>query len=109
MLRTAICLTSLFSLVTISAASANQIPLNKQEIQQQIATASIPFVANQGQTDSQVKFYAQTLVGNVFVACGRVRLYIPCRRRIEPSMPPCVKLSAAVYKVWSEKICRLSQ
>ncbi|MDO8413861.1 MAG: SBBP repeat-containing protein [Gallionellaceae bacterium] len=66
MLRTAICLTSFF-IFTLPAASANQLPLTKPAVQQQIAGISIPFVTNKGQTDSQVKFYAQTLGGSVFV------------------------------------------
>ena len=47
------------------ASSANT--PSKADVQAKLRGLTIPFVANQGQTDKQVQFYAQTFGGTVFV------------------------------------------
>ncbi len=37
------------------------------EARQKLAKVQIPFIANQGQSDQEVKFYAPTFAGTVFV------------------------------------------
>ena len=37
------------------------------EARQKLAKVQIPFIANQGQSDKEVKFYARTFAGTVFV------------------------------------------
>ncbi len=39
----------------------------KEEIVQKTRTLQIPFIANNGQVDKQVNFYAKTFGGTVFV------------------------------------------
>ena len=48
----------------------NQVELTeakKVEVSAKMATMRIPFIANQGQLDEQVAFYAKTFGGTVFV------------------------------------------
>ncbi|HEX3033822.1 MAG TPA: SBBP repeat-containing protein [Thermodesulfobacteriota bacterium] len=44
-----------------------QEPINKAELNHKIAKLHIPFITNQGQTDEEVKFYANTFGGTVFI------------------------------------------
>ena len=46
------------------AGSQSAVPA---EARQKLAKVQIPFVANQGQSDKEVKFYARTFAGTVFV------------------------------------------
>ena len=41
--------------------------LDKSEVSTRIQKLSIPFILNQGQTDKEVKFYARTFGGTIFV------------------------------------------
>lgn len=47
--------------------SQRQVPSNEAGVNQQIAKLHIPFIANQGQADEKVSFYAHTFGGTVFV------------------------------------------
>lgn len=52
----------------VNLTSENEaLQVKKQEIARQIKTIQIPFIANNGQVDKQVKFYASTFGGTVFV------------------------------------------
>ncbi len=47
--------------------------LSNTEVVQKIKKLQIPFIANNGQTDDQVRFYANTFGGTVFVTeCGKI-------------------------------------
>jgi len=45
----------------------NVLDISKQNISNNIAKLSIPFILNEGQMDEQVKFYANTFAGTVFI------------------------------------------
>ncbi len=52
----------------VNLTSENEaLQVKKQEIARQIKRIQIPFIANNGQVDKQVKFYASTFGGTVFV------------------------------------------
>jgi len=45
----------------------NVLDNTKQNISNTVGKLSIPFIPNQGQMDEQVKFYANTFAGTVFI------------------------------------------
>src|SRR5713101_6571020 len=51
----------------LSGPGTKPATINKAVVSQKLATLQIPFIANQGQRDPQVKFYAPTLSGTTFV------------------------------------------
>jgi len=55
-------------------------PDKVKDVHQRLATMQIPFVANQGQTDARVKFYAQTFGGTVFVTTEGELVYALVQR-----------------------------
>ncbi len=52
-----------------------------ERIRERLADLALPFVANAGQTDAAVAYYAPTLAGTVFVTCdGRIVYSLPGKR-----------------------------
>lgn len=53
---------------------------SKEEVAQKIQTLKMPFIANEGQVDDRVEFYANTLGGTVFVTThGEIVYALPKR------------------------------
>lgn len=57
----------LFLAQSLLAGNEDMIRLSKERVAQTVQKLSIPFVANCGQVDRKVKFYANTFSGTFFV------------------------------------------
>ena len=62
---------------TILAEQENKGKPSKAEVMQKTKKLQMPFIANEGQTDERVMFYAHTFGGTVFVT-KTGRLSMPC-------------------------------
>ncbi len=66
-----------------SNPSAGNAPSNHPEIIQKMQTLQMPFIANEGQVDEQVAFYAKTFGGTVFVTKnGEIVYSLPSGRNV---------------------------
>lgn len=70
--------TLVFSLAAVSASLAKVPSAQTDSVRRSISGLSIPFVANEGQTDPRVAFTARTFAGTVFVTKeGRIVYSLP--------------------------------
>src|SRR5258706_15690806 len=61
-------------------------PPNDHHLSQRLSGVRIPFIANLGQTDSMVAYYAATFAGTVFVTRrGEIVYALPERRSPKPT------------------------
>ena len=66
------------ALLVAVPASAGSSPPDRSSVQGRLAAMAVPFVANDGQIDSRVAFYAPTFAGTVFVTRdGRIVYALP--------------------------------
>lgn len=63
----AVLLLILSTIVSVPVESEGTDNLSKATVTQKIQKLQIPFIANKGQTDKRVKFYANTFTGTVFI------------------------------------------
>ncbi len=76
----------LSTIVSVAIVSEGADSPPKTTVVQKIQKLQVPFIANKGQTDERVKFYANTFTGTVFVTeDGEVIYSIPDLKSTEPN------------------------
>ena len=64
-------------LIVNDEPSIQDVPLMTETVMQQTASMSMPFIKNEGQADPQVKFYADTFAGTVYLTENDLTYVIP--------------------------------
>ena len=64
-------------LIVNDEPSVQDVPLTTETVMQQTASLSMPFIKNEGQADPQVKFYANTFAGTVYLTENNLTYAIP--------------------------------
>lgn len=88
----------------ISAEPAKQEQVDKAEVNRKVAKLHIPFIANEGQTDEGVKFYASTFGGTVFVTDkGEIVYSLPkFGEKVTPHFGPFDKAQDGLPPQWGK-------
>ena len=64
-------------LIVNDEPSIQDVPLTTETVIEKTASLSMPFIKNEGQTDPQVKFYANTFAGTVYLTENDLTYVIP--------------------------------
>jgi hypothetical protein len=84
-------------LMVVSSASGKTSPPLEQGVTNRLERLSIPFIANRGQTDPTVAFYAPTFAGTVYVTRNGQIVY----SLRQPSSPSAGSWSSQARRIWS--------
>lgn len=81
----ALCVSLALGVVLVSSTASGEISVGQEtRAKERLSGLQIPFIANAGQTDPAVAYYAQTFAGTVFITEDG-RIVSPYRERKPPS------------------------